>query len=83
MRREKFVYNTQTLRYEKVVVPTKVLWYRVMGIVCGILFLLFLGIYSNEALNLVPSPKVKSLQTELDGTRLELEKMQDSDGQIG
>ncbi len=37
MRKEKFVYNTQTLRYEKVVEPLKVKMFRVLGFVSGVI----------------------------------------------
>ncbi len=37
MRKEKFVYNTQTLRYEKVIEPLKVKIFRVLGFISGVI----------------------------------------------
>lgn len=63
MRKEKFVYNTQTLRYEKVVEPLKVKIFRVLGFVSGVIvsavIILSLAYYH------FPSPKEEALMREI------------------
>ncbi len=63
MRKEKFTYNTQTLRYEKVVVPikTKIFW--TIGIVCAVLFTL--TILTAVSRQFFPSEKEKALMEEI------------------
>ncbi|MCP3928403.1 MAG: M23 family metallopeptidase [Bacteroidetes bacterium] len=80
MRKEKYFYNTRTLRYEKIVetLGTKAL--RIFGFVCSALFTAF--IFTLIAHTYLPSPKEKALERELDQMRLhyanvntEIEKM--------
>jgi murein DD-endopeptidase MepM/ murein hydrolase activator NlpD len=63
MRKEKFVYNTQTLRYEKVVEPLKIKIFRVLGFVCGVIvssiIIISLAFYH------FPSPKEEALMREI------------------
>ncbi len=71
MRKEKFIYNTQTLRYEKVVEPLSATLTRIFGITCaiiftGVLFTLVLHKY-------FPSPKEKALLGEIDVLKSQLE----------
>ncbi len=63
MRKEKFVYNTQTLRYEKLEVPLKTRILRAISFICAIL--VFAAIISSFALAYLPSPKEQMLQREL------------------
>ncbi|KAA3628939.1 MAG: M23 family peptidase [Bacteroidetes bacterium] len=71
MRKEKFIYNTQTLRYEKVVEPLSTTLTRIFGIVCAILFTAgFLALFS---LKYLPSPTEKALLAEIDVLKNELE----------
>ncbi|NNE28999.1 MAG: M23 family peptidase, partial [Saprospiraceae bacterium] len=64
MRKEKFVYNTKTLRYEKEVVPVKVKLLRVSGILMAI-FLAAIVVVTIR-INFYSSPKELALQRELD-----------------
>lgn len=63
MRKEKFVYNTQTLSYEKVVEPLKIKIFRVLGFVCGVIvssiIIISLAFYH------FPSPKEEALMREI------------------
>jgi murein DD-endopeptidase MepM/ murein hydrolase activator NlpD len=64
MKREKFIYNTHTLRYEKVVEPwSRVLW-RVFGFVCAALLTGF--ILTLVTHRFFPSPKEKALLNEIE-----------------
>ncbi len=71
MRREKFIYNTQTLRYEKVEesLSTKIL--RVFGFICTALLTAF--IFTLAAHRFFPSPKEKALMREIDHMKLKYE----------
>ncbi len=62
MRKEKFIYNTQTLRYEKVVEPLSTTILRIFGFLCaavvtGFIFMLLTHKY-------FPSPELASLRNE-------------------
>ena len=57
MRKEKFVYNTQTLRYEKVVEPLRVKILRILGFVSA-LFVTAIIIIA-IAYSYFPTPKEK------------------------
>ena len=70
MRREKFTYNTQTLRYEKVVEPLSVTILRICGFVCAAVLTGF--IFMVLAHRYFPSPNEKALKRELDQLRTEL-----------
>ena len=63
MRKEKFVYNTHTLRYEKVVEPWGVIILRVFGFVCAALVTGF--IFTLISHRFFPSPKEKVLLNEI------------------
>ena len=63
MRKEKFVYNKQTLRYEKVIEPLKIKILRGFAFVCAVLFFsaIVISIYNAT----MDSPKEKILKREL------------------
>ncbi|RMG81642.1 MAG: M23 family metallopeptidase [Bacteroidetes bacterium] len=64
MRKEKFIYNTQTLRYEKVVISTKAKVLRVIGMTCALLVSSFiLTIISRQ---IFPSEKEKALMQDVE-----------------
>jgi septal ring factor EnvC (AmiA/AmiB activator) len=63
MKKEKFIYNTQTLQYEKVEATLQSKLLRAFGLLCAVL--VFSGIISLFALNFLPSPKEKILLREL------------------
>ncbi|MEM9887796.1 MAG: M23 family metallopeptidase [Bacteroidota bacterium] len=60
MAREKFTYNTQTLRYEKVVEPLSQKLIRIAGIVCAALVTAF--IFTILSHKYLPSPEVAQLK---------------------
>ncbi|MEL6865557.1 MAG: M23 family metallopeptidase [Bacteroidota bacterium] len=64
MRKEKFVYNTQTLRYEKVVEPFKVKALRVLGFLSAVIVAAIAII--TIAYTYFPSPKEKALLREIE-----------------
>jgi len=64
MRKEKFVYNTQTLRYEKVVEPLKVTLLRITGFLCAVIVAAIIVI--SIAFTYFPSPKEKALMREIE-----------------
>ncbi len=80
MRKEKFIYNTHTLRYEKVEesMSTRVL--RVFGFLCAALFTAFL--FTLMLHRYFPSPKEKSLMREISQMRLEYDKLIDEFGML-
>ncbi len=63
MRKEKFVYNKQTLRYEKVVEPLKVILLRIFAYLCAGLFFAFLAFYIIDYT--FDSPSERALKREL------------------
>jgi len=63
VRKEKFIYNTQTLRYEKVEETVGNKLFKFLGFLCAVLF--FAGIISFLSISLFDSPKEKSLKREL------------------
>ncbi|MBP8238828.1 MAG: peptidoglycan DD-metalloendopeptidase family protein [Saprospiraceae bacterium] len=63
MRKEKFVYNTHTLRYEKVVEPWSAIILRIFGFVCAALVTGF--IFTLVSHRFFPSPKEKALLNEI------------------
>ncbi len=63
MRKEKFVYNTQTLRYEKVEPSTTQIVLRILGFVCAVVATSFLFIL--VAHNVLPSPQEKAYKEEI------------------
>ena len=64
MRKEKFVYNTQTLRYEKVVEPLKTKVLRVLGFLSAVIVAAIIII--SIAYSYFPSPKEKALLREIE-----------------
>jgi len=64
MRKEKFVYNTQTLRYEKVVEPLKTKLLRVFGFLSAVVVAAIIII--SITLTYFPSPKEKALMREIE-----------------
>lgn len=64
MRREKFVYNTHTLRYEKVIEPWSAILLRVFGFVCAALVTGF--VFTLISHRFFPSPKEKALLNEIE-----------------
>ncbi len=67
MRKEKFVYNTHTLKYEKVIVSWRVKLTRVFGFVCAAVLTAFL--FTMVSHRLFPSPKEKTLLREIEALR--------------
>ncbi|MBX2929826.1 MAG: M23 family metallopeptidase [Saprospiraceae bacterium] len=63
MRKEKFVYNTHTLRYEKVVQPWSAIILRIFGFVCAALVTGF--VFTLVSHRFFPSPKEKALLNEI------------------
>ena len=63
MRKEKFVYNNQTLRYEKVVEPLRVIVLKILGFVSAVI--LAAVIIISIAYTYFPSPKEKALLREI------------------
>lgn len=70
MRREKFTYNTQTLRYEKVVEPLSVTLLRIFGFFCAAVLTGF--IFMVLAHRYFPSPNEKALLREVEQLQSEL-----------
>lgn len=63
MGKEKFIYNTQTLRYEKVNEPLSTKIVRLVGFLCAALFTAF--VFTLISHKYFPSPKEKSLLREI------------------
>ena len=63
MRKEKFVYNTHTLRYERVEMSTGQKALRVLSFACAALFTAF--ILTLVSRKLIPAPEVKTLNKEI------------------
>ena len=64
MRKEKFVYNTQTLQYEKAVTPLRVKLIRIFGFSLAVVISAVVII--SIAYNFFPSPKEQALQREIE-----------------
>ena len=79
MRRERYVFNKQTLRYEKVVEPLSTTLLRVFGVVCAAIFTAF--VFTLIAHQYFPSPKEKELQAKVE--RLESFLQTESNETIG
>jgi murein DD-endopeptidase MepM/ murein hydrolase activator NlpD len=71
MRREKFTYNTQTLRYEKVIEPLSVTILRIFGFLCAAVLTGF--VFMVLAHRYFPSPNEKALMREVSQLTTELE----------
>ena len=78
MRKEKFIYNTHTLRYEKVEESLSTKLLRGFGFVCAALFTAF--VFTLIAHNWFPSPKEKALIREIDQMQAEYAKLM---GEVG
>ncbi len=70
MRKEKFVYNTQTLRYEKVVQPLKTRILKAMGFIGAVV--IAATVMVSIAYAYFPSPKEESLMREIKQMKEEL-----------
>lgn len=70
MRKEKFIYNTQTLRYEKVEESWGTRLLRIFGFVCAAVFTAF--VFTLISHRYFPSPKEKALIKEIDQLKVEL-----------
>ncbi|MBK7873887.1 MAG: M23 family metallopeptidase [Saprospiraceae bacterium] len=81
MRKEKYVYNTHTLRYEKVIEPWRAKLTRIIGFVCAALLTGF--IFTLISHNFFPSPKEKALLREIDYLKLNYNRVQGEMEQIG
>ena len=73
MRKEKFVYNTQTLRYEKVIVPVKVKIFKVLGFLSSVAVAAIIVI--SIAYTYFSSPKEQALLREIDQMKDQLAVM--------
>jgi len=71
MRKEKFVYNTQTLRYEKVEVSLSSKLLRVFGFVCAAV--LTAALFTVVLHRYFPSPEVRILRSQMDQMAIEYE----------
>lgn len=72
MRREKYLYNTQTLRYEKVTEPLSAMLLRIFGFLCAAVFSAF--IFTLLAHRYLPSPNEEALLKENQQLLTELKK---------
>lgn len=75
MRKEKFIYNTHTLRYEKVEESLSTRMLRVFGFLCAAVFTAFM--FTLILHRYFPSPKEKALMREIDQMKLEYDKVLD------
>ena len=75
MRKEKFIYNTHTLRYEKVEESLSTRILRVFGFLCAALFTAFL--FTLVLHRFFPSPQEQSLMREIGQMRVEYDKLID------
>ncbi len=73
MRKEKFVYNRHTLRYEKVEESLSTRILRIFGFVCAAIFTAF--IFTLILHEYFPSPKEKALLQEIDAMEAEYDKL--------
>ena len=73
MRKEKFIYNTQTLRYEKVVEPLKIKILRGLGFLSAVIVAAVVII--SIAFAYFPSPKEKTLMREIDQMKYQFMSM--------
>ena len=80
MRKEKFIYNTQTLRYEKVVEPLRTTLLRFLGIACAVFFFFFL--FTLVLHKYFPSPNEKALMGEIKVLKGELNAVSQSYDEI-
>lgn len=71
MRKERFIFNKQTLRYEKVVEPLSTTLLRIFGFVCAAVFTAF--IITLLAHKYFPSPKEKELMRQMAELQAEIQ----------
>jgi len=64
MRKEKFIYNTQTLRYEKMITPLRVKLIRALGYIGAVILTAIIVV--SITFNYFPSPKEQALNRELE-----------------
>ncbi|MFT4664862.1 MAG: hypothetical protein ACI8YQ_000067 [Polaribacter sp.] len=69
MKKEKFVYNTSTLRYEKVVEPLRVRLLKIFGFVSAVVLAAFIII--SIAFTFFPSPKEQALIREIEQMKMQ------------
>ena len=81
MRREKYIYNRQTLRYEKVVEPLSTTLLRIFGFVCAAVFTAFILTLITH--RYFPSPSERMLQAENKQQRLQLEHLGEEIDRLG
>ena len=72
MRKERFIYNKQTLRYEKVVEPLSTTLLRIFGFVCAAIFTAFL--FTLLMHEYFPSPKERELARQLEELQAEIQQ---------
>ena len=75
MRKEKFIYNTSTLRYEKVEVSTKERLLKFTGLACAVIVTGFL--FTLLVWKLFPSPQEKILLAEIDALKAQYKVLDD------
>ncbi len=73
MRKEKFVYNTQTLRYEKVVEPIKMKVFKILGFLCASVVAAIVIV--SIAFTYFPSPEAQALKREINQMKDEMSVM--------
>lgn len=76
MRKEKFIYNTHTLRYEKVEESFSSKLIRVFGFICAALFTAF--IFTLISHRYFPSPKEQAQLREIDKLKSQIEEYENS-----
>lgn len=81
MRKEKYVYNTHTLRYEKVVESWRTKLLRIFGFICAALLTGF--IFTLISHRFFPSPKEAALQREIQQMKLSYDRVLTDMDQIG
>ena len=73
MGKEKFIYNAQTLRYERVKEPLSVKLIRIFGFICTAVLTAF--IFTQIIYSYFPSPKEKALLSEIEIMKAEYEEL--------
>lgn len=74
-KKKQYVYNTETLRYEKVKKSWKEVAIQTLALLCAILLASFVIVVA--AFNFIDSPKERLLKAELDDVKFQYEKMND------
>lgn len=81
MRREKFIYNTHTLRYERVEESWGTRLLRIFGFVCAAIFTA--AIFTVVSHRYFPSPKERALKNELEQVMAEYKILEGDLGKMG